>query len=116
VPAYGAVIVPCIAGGELACYGAAAASSVPGMVGCGTVGATYPNYTDPAQPPGPGWEWRGKGPAGSSEGSWYNPTTDQSVHPDLDHPPGVDPHDYTGPEQPKARLFPGDPIPPIGEP
>jgi hypothetical protein len=28
---------------------------------------------DPTQPPGPDWEWRGRGPVGSKRGSWYNP-------------------------------------------
>jgi hypothetical protein len=29
----------------------------------------YPG-DDPTKPPGPHWEWRGKGPVGSKEGSW----------------------------------------------
>ena len=36
---------------------------------------------DPTQPPGEGWEWRGKGPPGSSEGSWYHPGSGQSCIP-----------------------------------
>jgi hypothetical protein len=51
-----------------------------------------PNFDDPSQPPGDGWEWRGNGPAGTKEGSWYNPDTGESLHPDLDHPDPIGPH------------------------
>ncbi len=40
---------------------------------------------DPTQPPGPGWRWEGSGPAGSQQGSWYNPSTGESLHPDVPH-------------------------------
>jgi YD repeat-containing protein len=44
--------------------------------------------------PGKGWIWRGTGPRGSSMGSWFNPATGESLHPDFHHP-GVAPHyDY----------------------
>ena len=49
---------------------------------------TVPFPSDPQSPPGEGWEFRG--PPG--KGNWYNPKTRGSLHPDLDHPPGVDPH------------------------
>lgn len=53
---------------------------------------------NPADPPGPGWEWRGSGPPGSSQGSWYNPSTGESLHPDLGHADPIGPHwDYTDP-------------------
>jgi RHS repeat-associated protein len=53
---------------------------------------------NPSDPPGPGWEWRGSGPPGSSEGSWYNPSTGESLHPDLGHGDPIGPHwDYTDP-------------------
>jgi RHS repeat-associated protein len=53
---------------------------------------------DPSQPPGEGWEWRGRGEPGSREGAWYNPSTDQSLHDDRTHPAGKDPHvTYTDP-------------------
>jgi len=35
------------------------------------------------RPKGDGWEWRGNGLGGSREGSWHNPRTGESVHPDL---------------------------------
>jgi RHS repeat-associated protein len=53
---------------------------------------------DPSQPPGKDWEWRGKGPQGSSEGNWYNPKTGESLHPDLSHAGPEGPHwDYKDP-------------------
>jgi RHS repeat-associated protein len=47
---------------------------------------------NPDQSPGEDWEWRGKGKPGGKEGSWYNPKTGESLHPDLDHPPPIGPH------------------------
>ena len=44
-----------------------------------------PNFENPAEAPGAGWEWRGTGEPGSAKGSWYNPSTDESLHPDLGH-------------------------------
>jgi len=77
-------------------------------------GSLRPNFDDPSQPPGPGWEWRGEGPTGSKAGSWYNPTTRQSLHPDLDHPGPIGPHyDCKGPDtgRKSIRVFPGEDIP-----
>jgi RHS repeat-associated protein len=72
-----------------------------------------PNFQDPTQSPGPGWIWRGTGPVGSRQGSWYNPSTDQSLHPDLNHSEGIPPHyDYTARNiKGKIRIFPGDEVP-----
>lgn len=81
--------------------------------------AVYPNFQDPTKAPGPGWEWRGNGPVGSSRGAWYNPTTDQSLHPDLNHGGKIGPHyDYSGPDTGggKVRLYPGDPVPDLPPP
>jgi|GEM_PF-3099076 len=63
---------------------------------------------NPQKPKAKGFEWKGKGPPGSSQGSWYNPATGESLHPDLDHPPPLKPHwDYVGPDFPQgARLYP----------
>jgi RHS repeat-associated protein len=72
----------------------------------------YP--TNPSQPPGPGYEWRGRpgSTPGSNEGNWFNPDTTESLRPDLNHPPGVDPHwDYRAPSGKWYRWFPnGDVI------
>jgi hypothetical protein len=60
--------------------------------------ALPPNFNDPNQSPGTGWTWRGDGdtPQTSQHGAWFNPTTKESWSPDLQHPPGKDPHwDYT---------------------
>lgn len=95
---------------------------VTGGSGTSPQGPVYPNYQDPSQPPGPDWEWRGTGDPGSSQGSWYNPQTQQSLHPDFDHGPPIGPHyDYSGPDtwntpDGKIRLFEGDPIPQLAPP
>jgi len=61
---------------------------------------------DPKQPPGPDWVWRGE--PGSDKGSWYNPGTGESMHPDLNHPEPVGPHwDYTDPSGKQWRVDPG---------
>ena len=53
---------------------------------------------DPTESPGEGWEWRGNGPPGSREGSWYNPASGESLHPDFGHPSPIGPHyDYNRP-------------------
>jgi RHS repeat-associated protein len=56
--------------------------------------------------PGPDFEWRGSGPPGSKDGSWYNPKTDQSLHPDPNHGSPQGPHyDYKGPDG-EYRIYP----------
>ena len=51
---------------------------------------------DPTISPGDGFEWRGTGEIGSDKGAWYNPSTGDTLHPDLHHPSGIDPHwDWT---------------------
>jgi RHS repeat-associated protein len=72
----------------------------------GGVGRVPEPPADPAQSPGAGWEWRGKGAPGSSEGSWYNPSTNESLHPDLSHA-DVGPHwDYKDSSGNEFRIFP----------
>jgi hypothetical protein len=41
-----------------------------------------------------GFVWQGKPGSipGSKDGNFYNPTTGESLRPDLSHPPGVAPH------------------------
>lgn len=61
--------------------------------------------SDPAACPGENFEWLGEGKPGSRKGSWYNSSTGESLHPDLDHPPPIKPHwDYKGSGGEKARL------------
>jgi hypothetical protein len=96
-------------------YVASPACSNPSSQGVAASGVNL-NFDDPSQPPGPGWEWRGTGPTGSGQGAWYNPSTDQSLRPDLEHLPPIDPHyDYKGPDtgDNSIRLFPGDAVPDI---
>ncbi|MCL1806598.1 MAG: polymorphic toxin type 37 domain-containing protein [Oscillospiraceae bacterium] len=54
----------------------------------------YPG-NNPNISPGKGWEWRGSGNPSSGNGSWYNPKTGASLHPDLSHALPIGPHyDY----------------------
>jgi RHS repeat-associated protein len=75
-----------------------------------------PDYPqDPTKPPAEGWVWRGQSGStpGSRQGSWYNPSTRESLHPDLNHPDPVGPHwDYKSPEGQTYRLFPDGRIEP----
>ncbi len=62
-------------------------------ISAGTV--KYPG-NNPAKSPGKDWEWRGNGDPSSGQGSWYNPKTGESLHPDLNHPAPIGPHwDYS---------------------
>ena len=73
---------------------------------------------EPTKSPGEGWEWKGKSRSqpGDKEGSWHNPETGESLHPDLDHPEGKKPHwDYKpGRGKKKTRIDPdtGKPLVP----
>jgi RHS repeat-associated protein len=81
----------------------------------GNCGEISPNFNNPAESPGPGWEWRGKGPEGSSEGSWFNPETKESLHPDLEHGEPAGPHyDYKAPDGSRYRIYPDGRIEPNG--
>lgn len=75
--------------------------------GCNWLQAVKPNFKDPKKSPGKGWEWRGRGPKGSQQGSWYNPKTGESLHPDLNHPGPIGPHyDWKAPDGKTYRVFP----------
>jgi hypothetical protein len=69
-------------------------SSVP--VGKGIITPSPDNWTDPTQPPGDGYVWRGQrdenGNPLNGKGSWYNPDTQESWHPDLEHGGAEGPH------------------------
>jgi len=66
-----------------------------------------PSFTNPAQSPGPGWEWKGKGTPGSPAGNWFNPSTQESLHPDIVHPPPIGPHyDWQDSSGSWWRIFP----------
>jgi RHS repeat-associated protein len=74
-----------------------------------------PYPTDPTKAPGPDWVWRGRpgSKPGDKSGNWYNPNTGESLRPDLQHPPGIDPHwDYKAPDGSWYRWFgPGNMAP-----
>jgi hypothetical protein len=70
------------------------------------LGAT-PNFTNPAESPGSGWEWRGTGAPGSAKGSWSNPSSGESLHPDLGHPDPIGLHyDWKAPDSTGYRVYP----------
>ena len=63
--------------------------------GAGATKTMDPPGRDPLNPAGDGWEWKGNGPEGSSEGSWVRKGADrieESMHPDLDHAAPEGPH------------------------
>jgi hypothetical protein len=69
-------------------------------------GGSKLDFNDPSVSPGNGWEWRGKGGPGSSDGSWYNPDTKESLHPDLDHPEPIGPHyDWKNSNKQNYRIY-----------
>ena len=78
----------------------------------GTPTIKYPGK-DPSVSPREGWEWRGNGEPKSGKGSWYNPSTGESLHPDLQHSAPVRPHwDYTASEGTQYRVNPDGTIVP----
>ena len=67
---------------------------------------TYPG-DNPEEAPD-GYEWKGKGKQGSKGGNYYNEQTGESLHPDLNHPEGIDPHwdyNYRGSRVKGWRIF-----------
>src|SRR5439155_7189317 len=68
-----------------------------GKAGGGSTQSPQGFPSDPSEPPAKGWQWRGKGDPGSSQGSWVNPDTGESLHWDTTHH-GVEHWDYVDPE------------------
>jgi RHS repeat-associated protein len=62
-------------------------------------------WSNPIQPPGEGWIWRGTGGPGSSSGSWWNPATNEYLHYDPTHH-GVPHYDYRAPDGTLYRIWP----------
>ncbi|WP_297776494.1 RHS repeat-associated core domain-containing protein [Mycobacterium sp.] len=97
----------------VATYGLGAAGGDDELPPAGGPKSGSPNFNDPAQPPGPGWEWRGQQPPGGPNGAWYNPSTGESLHPDLSHPDPVGPHyDYRAPDGTFYRMYPDGTVKP----
>jgi RHS repeat-associated protein len=62
--------------------------------------------TDPTKCPGEGFVWKGKGNPKSGRGNWYNPKTEEKLHPDLKHPEPKGPHwGYKDPNGQEYDLF-----------
>jgi hypothetical protein len=78
-------------------------------------GPGFPGH-DPTKPP-PGFEWRGRpgSTPGSREGSYYNPSTSETLHLDLSHPSPIGPHwDYRDPNGRWWRIYPDGRMEPKG--
>lgn len=75
----------------------------------------YPG-NNPSKRPAPGFEWRGAGDPSSGKCNWYNPSTKEMLHPDLNHPAPIGPHwDYTDKFGVEYRIMPyGSKVPKIG--
>lgn len=70
-------------------------------------GIRFPG-NDPGKAPA-GYEWRGKpgSEPGSAQGNWYNPKTNESLRPDLNHSKPIGPHwDYRDASGKWWRIFP----------
>ncbi len=71
-----------------------------------TPSVDYPG-NDPTVAPGEDYVWRGKGTPADGKGSYFNPKTGESLHPDLGHPEPIGPHwDYKGPDGSQWRVNP----------
>jgi hypothetical protein len=70
-------------------------------------GTPYPR-SDPTISPGEGFEWRGPDAPGGDKGAWFNPSTGETLKPDLNHQTPIGPHwDYIPYKNgPQYRLFP----------
>jgi RHS repeat-associated protein len=67
---------------------------------------------NPASPPGSKFEWKGKGPVGSSEGSWWDPENDESLYPHLGENSHGPHYDYEAPDGSEYRIYPDGRIEP----
>ena len=73
--------------------------------------------SSPEVSPGPEWVWRGKPgePIGGNKGGWFNPTTGETLHPDLGHGGNIGPHwDWRDPSGNFWRIFTDGRIDPRG--
>ena len=82
----------------------------PGGKAVASPGGDLPPWPgkDPTKAP-PGTEWRGQpgSTPGNGKGSYYNPNTGESFHPDLNHPDPIGPHwDYVAPDGSEYRIMP----------
>jgi RHS repeat-associated protein len=96
VSGLGSAFAPTVSGGAIAITGEQALMGILGVTLANVLFAAWKPGSwpgdDPTVPPGDDFEWRGKRPIGSDKGAWYNPLTKDSLHPDLNHPAGIDPH------------------------
>ena len=88
--AAGEIVAVTVTGAQIAAAGLAALAGI-GIMFAQWQPGSWPG-DDPTVSPGDGFEWRGKNPIGGDKGAWYNPSTGDSLHPDLNHPAGIDPH------------------------
>jgi YD repeat-containing protein len=70
----------------------------------GTYLSPFGFNANPAQPPGAGWVWKGKGAPGSNQGNWVNEETGEWLHYDLEHH-GQAHYDYRAPDGTLYRIW-----------
>ena len=64
---------------------------------------------DPNRCPDEGFVWKGRGSPESGKGSWFNPETGESLHPDINHPDHGPHWDYENRQtKEKGRIYPDD--------
>ena len=94
--------------GEVGSLGPSPWSS-PSTGSAGNTGK-FPSYpgNDPSKSPGANWEWRGPDKPGGDRGAWYNPTTGETLKPDLSHSAPIGKHwDYIPYKNgPQYRIYP----------
>ena len=97
----GAVITPAVQVAVQNCPGIPQASGDPAL----RDGPPIP--ANPAQSPGPGWRWMPVGTSpGTDEGAWWNPRTNEYLHPHF-RPSKHGPHwDYRDPDGKCWRIYP----------
>lgn len=92
--------------GMLLTLGAVATFASPVYADSASPSAYPPDFYDGTVAPGADWVWSGNGPPGSDLGAWFNPSTRESWHPDLNHPDEIRPHwDYRSPNGSFHRWF-----------
>src|SRR5581483_3084893 len=70
-------------------------STGTGQGGTSAQKPAWPGNNPKQAPPGTQWHGASGSTPGSRQGNYYNPSTGESFHPDLDHPDPIGPHwDY----------------------
>jgi RHS repeat-associated protein len=70
------------------------------------------NCGNPAESPGSKFDWKGNGPEGSEEGSWFDEETREYLRPHFDESSHGPHYDYRGEDGTKYRIYPDGRIEP----